>query len=47
MTRELLRHSVGGLGHIQMIIRIGYPLPGAGPLKATPRRSVDDILRFE
>ncbi|WP_131765833.1 Acg family FMN-binding oxidoreductase [Candidatus Protofrankia californiensis] len=47
VTRELLRHSVGGLGHIQMIIRVGYPLPDAEPLKATPRRSVNDILRFE
>ncbi|AEH08820.1 Acg family FMN-binding oxidoreductase [Candidatus Frankia meridionalis] len=46
VTRDLLRHSVGGLGHIQMIIRAGYPLPGAEPLKATPRRPVDDILRF-
>ncbi|WP_239336831.1 nitroreductase family protein [Frankia sp. CiP3] len=46
-TRELLRHSIGGLGHIQMIIRVGYPLPDAETLKATPRRSVDDILRFE
>ncbi|WP_322754579.1 Acg family FMN-binding oxidoreductase [Frankia sp. Cas3] len=46
-TRELLRHSIGGLGHIQMIIRVGYPLPDAEPLEATPRRSVDDILRFE
>ncbi|WP_242605679.1 nitroreductase family protein [Frankia sp. Cppng1_Ct_nod] len=46
-TRELLRHSVGGLGHIQMIIRIGYPLPDAKPLDPTPRRPVNDILQLE
>jgi hypothetical protein len=45
-TRELLRHSIGGFGHIQMIIRVGYPPRDALPLPATPRRPVEDVLRF-
>jgi hypothetical protein len=43
-TRALLGETVGGLGHIQMLVRVGYPLADATPLPATPRRAVDDIL---
>jgi nitroreductase len=43
-ARELLRQAAGGTGHIQMLLRVGYPEPGAGPLEPTPRREVDDIL---
>jgi hypothetical protein len=43
-TRALLGEAVGGLGHIQMLVRVGYPLADATALPATPRRTVDDIL---
>jgi nitroreductase len=43
-TRELLRETVGGMGHVQMLIRVGYPLPDADPLRPTPRRPIQDIL---
>jgi len=43
-TRALLANTVGGLGRVQILIRIGYPLPGAIPLPATPRRDISEIL---
>jgi hypothetical protein len=43
-TRALLANTVGGLGRVQMLIRIGYPLLGAAPLPATPRRDISEIL---
>jgi hypothetical protein len=44
LTRALLANTVGGLGRVQMLIRIGYPIPGATPLPATPRREISDVL---
>lgn len=43
-TRALLANSVGGLGRAQMLIRIGYPVAGATPMPATPRRDISEIL---
>ncbi|MBX6390202.1 MAG: nitroreductase [Frankia sp.] len=43
-TRALLGAVAGGLGHIQMLLRVGYPQPQAAPLAPTPRRAVDEIL---
>lgn len=43
-TRHLLTEAISGVGHVQMLIRVGYPLPGSAPLPATPRRSVEDVL---
>ncbi len=43
-TRALLGEATGGLGHIQMLLRLGYPEPSSGPLEPTPRRDVADIL---
>lgn len=43
-TRTLLANTVGGFGRVQMLIRIGYPQPGAAPLPATPRRDTSEIL---
>ncbi|WP_018503216.1 Acg family FMN-binding oxidoreductase [Parafrankia discariae] len=42
--RELMRSATGGLGHIQMLLRLGRPDPGQPPLAATPRRPVEEIL---
>lgn len=41
--RSLLGETAGGTGHVQMLLRVGYPDPAAGRL-ATPRRPVDDVL---
>jgi nitroreductase len=42
--REQVREAVGGAGHVQMILRVGYPAAGAEPLPATGRRAVPDVL---
>ncbi|ABD10333.1 nitroreductase [Frankia sp. CcI156] len=42
--REQFRGTTSGLGHVQMILRAGYPEPGAQPLGPTPRRDVDEVL---
>jgi hypothetical protein len=44
-SRELLRHAVGGMGNVQMLIRVGYPERDAAPLGPTPRRAVASVLR--
>jgi nitroreductase len=31
--------------HPQAVIRVGYPLAGAAPLPATPRRAIDEMLQ--
>ncbi|SNQ48416.1 Nitroreductase [Frankia canadensis] len=43
--REQFRGATGGLGHVQMILRVGYPEPTTAPAEPTPRREVNDILR--
>lgn len=43
-TRALLAAAAGGLGHIQMLVRIGYPQAGAQPLAATPRRPIGEFF---
>jgi hypothetical protein len=43
-TRTLLRDTISGLGHVQMLLRVGYPLPDASPLPPAPRRRVEEIL---
>ncbi|MFF2814710.1 Acg family FMN-binding oxidoreductase [Kitasatospora cineracea] len=40
-TRWRLRDPDSGIGTVQVVLRVGYGPPGA----ATPRRSVDDLLR--
>ncbi|MFE1320424.1 Acg family FMN-binding oxidoreductase [Kitasatospora phosalacinea] len=40
-TRWRLRDPEGGIGTVQVVLRVGYGPPGA----ATPRRDVDDLLR--
>ncbi|MFK0193123.1 Acg family FMN-binding oxidoreductase [Kitasatospora sp. NPDC090308] len=40
-TRWRLRDPDSGVGTVQVVLRVGYGPPGA----ATPRRSVDDLLR--
>lgn len=45
-TRELVRDRVlDGFGVPQMVLRVGWAPVNTAPLPATPRRSVDDILR--
>jgi nitroreductase len=44
-TREQFRAATGGLGHVQMLLRVGYPEPDAPAQEPTPRRDVDDIFR--
>ncbi len=39
-VRELLRST----GHVQMIILVGYPLPGGGPVEPARRRPTSEIL---
>ena len=44
-TRERLRVEALGIpDHPQLVIRIGSPPRGSGPLPATPRRSLDSVL---
>ncbi len=43
-TRALLAGAAGGMGHIQMLVRVGYPPAGARPLAATPRRPVEEFF---
>jgi hypothetical protein len=44
-TRELLRDRVlGGLGFPQMVLRLGWAPTNVGPVPATSRRAVDDVL---
>ncbi len=42
--REQFRGATGGLGHVQMIMRVGYLRSDTEPLGPTPRRRVDDVL---
>ncbi|HTK64538.1 MAG TPA: NAD(P)H nitroreductase [Pseudonocardia sp.] len=45
-TREYLRaHLAGAAGlHPQILLRIGWPAPGAEPLAATPRRPLAEVV---
>ena len=44
-TRDLVRDRVlGGFGVPQIVLRVGWAPLNAGPLPATPRRPLDDIL---
>lgn len=45
-TREYLRaHLAGAAGlHPQILLRIGWPAPGAAPLAATPRRPLAEVI---
>ncbi|WP_163549073.1 Acg family FMN-binding oxidoreductase [Candidatus Frankia nodulisporulans] len=43
--RERFRAATGGLGHVQMILRVGYPHPDSPATPATARRRVEDVLR--
>jgi hypothetical protein len=45
-ARSLLSEAAGGVGHVQMVLRVGYPDPATGPLPATPRRPVDEVLEI-
>jgi nitroreductase len=45
--REQVREAVGGAGHVQMILRVGYPAAGTEPPPATGRRAVPDVLDIE
>lgn len=38
---------LGGVGHAQALVRVGWPDPAATPLAAVPRRPLDDILAEE
>ncbi|WP_432193197.1 Acg family FMN-binding oxidoreductase [Streptomyces sp. bgisy027] len=40
--RELTRDPLSGMGHVQMVLRLGYGPQGP----ATPRRSVQDVLEI-
>lgn len=42
--RELMRSATGGIGHVQMLLRLGRPDPDQPPLAATPRRPIEEIL---
>jgi nitroreductase len=42
-TRVALMHALGVLGHPQMLLRMGY----ASGHPSTPRRPVDEVLRYE
>ncbi|WP_370962554.1 hypothetical protein [Amycolatopsis sp. cg9] len=45
-TRGLIRDCVlGGALQPQLVVRIGYLPEGAGPLPATPRRPIGEVLR--
>lgn len=43
-TRGLVRHTTGGSGAAQMILRVGYPDLSAPALPATPRRPLSEVL---
>jgi hypothetical protein len=43
-TRVLVRSATGGMGHTQMIMRVGYPDASAPLLPQTARRPVTDVL---
>jgi len=42
--RVLMRQMLNIPGDVQMILRVGFPTPGAEPLRPTPRRALADIL---
>ncbi len=44
--RDRFRAATGGLGQVQMILRVGHAPVGADPLAPTPRRGVDEILQL-
>lgn len=44
-TRARLTRDLGLVGHPQMILRIGYPPPGAPPADVSGRRPVEDVLQ--
>jgi nitroreductase len=43
-TRDVLRSVVGGGGHPQILLRIGWPTPGAAELPATSRRPLAEVV---
>jgi len=43
--RARLTRDLGLVGHPQMILRVGYPSPGAPPAAVSGRRPVEDVLR--
>jgi nitroreductase len=45
--RILLRQLMNIPGHVQMILRVGYPAEGAAPLRPTPRRPLSEILTID
>ncbi|MCE3554128.1 NAD(P)H nitroreductase [Pseudonocardia sp. RS11V-5] len=43
-AREGLRAALGLAEHPQLVIRLGFPAPGAPPLEPTPRRPLRSVL---
>lgn len=44
MRARLAGNVLGTPDHPQLLIRVGHPVPGAGPLPPTPRRTLDAVL---
>jgi hypothetical protein len=43
-ARKDLRAALGLAEHPQLVIRLGFPMPGAPPLEPTPRRPLRSVL---
>lgn len=43
-TRVRLGHELGLLGHPQVVLRLGHPVPGDAPRARSGRRPVDEVL---
>jgi hypothetical protein len=43
-ARQTLRAMLSDLGHPMIVIRVGYPQPGAAAPGATPRRPAETVM---